>query len=325
MRSWIRCCYGHGYPQLCRPLDFGLDDSEGFDLLCRSLNKSNRCNLSSPVSQCLSGCREGRIFINNLGNHWKTFQVPTFSCEWLLCGLCQFGPCAMILIFRRLFARGSVFLREQQLPSHTQRHCLSSTVDQAEIDHFNRLSSSSLKPNNNNDDDAAEPCACDAPGGVWWDASGPLKTLHHVNTSRMAYARNWITRHFAKDSTSERNSELPLSLSLLDVGCGGGLATEALYRMGERAEHTWRTQASSGDSFELKGGTDRCAKGWRCVGVDAAEAGIAAAKDHFARAYCNQLVSSDAVKAGSSLEYRLGHLRKTSFSHLFALNFMFLY
>ena len=51
----------------------------------------------------------------------------------------------------------------------------------------------------------------------WWDEQGPLKTLHQVNPVRLA----WIMQH------------TPLvGVSLIDVGCGGGILSEALATQG---------------------------------------------------------------------------------------------
>jgi 2-polyprenyl-6-hydroxyphenyl methylase/3-demethylubiquinone-9 3-methyltransferase len=50
----------------------------------------------------------------------------------------------------------------------------------------------------------------------WWDPRGPMKPLHQMNPARIA----WIETH------------LPSPTRILDVGCGAGLAAEALARKG---------------------------------------------------------------------------------------------
>ncbi|MDR3438586.1 bifunctional 2-polyprenyl-6-hydroxyphenol methylase/3-demethylubiquinol 3-O-methyltransferase UbiG [Telmatospirillum sp.] len=63
----------------------------------------------------------------------------------------------------------------------------------------------------------------------WWDASGDFKPLHQLNLPRLAFAREALLRHFDRDGSSVR----PFAgLSLLDVGCGGGLLCEPLSRQG---------------------------------------------------------------------------------------------
>ena len=63
----------------------------------------------------------------------------------------------------------------------------------------------------------------------WWDPGGPLKPLHRLNPLRLAWIKEQVAGHFHK----ERNDPLALEgLSILDVGCGGGILTEPLARMG---------------------------------------------------------------------------------------------
>ncbi len=63
----------------------------------------------------------------------------------------------------------------------------------------------------------------------WWDPSGKFKPLHKFNPVRLAYIRDWALKHFQRDETQRR----PLDgLRLLDIGCGGGLLTEPLTRLG---------------------------------------------------------------------------------------------
>lgn len=58
----------------------------------------------------------------------------------------------------------------------------------------------------------------------WWDENGPSKPLHKLNPTRISYITNQITTHFKKDSVN--------GLSILDIGCGGGLVCEPLCRLG---------------------------------------------------------------------------------------------
>jgi 2-polyprenyl-6-hydroxyphenyl methylase/3-demethylubiquinone-9 3-methyltransferase len=63
----------------------------------------------------------------------------------------------------------------------------------------------------------------------WWDPNGKFKPLHKFNPVRLAYIRDWALRHFHRDESEHR----PLAgLRILDIGCGGGLLTEPLTRLG---------------------------------------------------------------------------------------------
>jgi 2-polyprenyl-6-hydroxyphenyl methylase/3-demethylubiquinone-9 3-methyltransferase len=64
---------------------------------------------------------------------------------------------------------------------------------------------------------------------AWWDPEGDFKPLHRFNPVRLAYIRDWALRHFSRGETVARPLE---GLSVLDIGCGGGLLTEPLTRLG---------------------------------------------------------------------------------------------
>ncbi|MGI9477903.1 MAG: bifunctional 2-polyprenyl-6-hydroxyphenol methylase/3-demethylubiquinol 3-O-methyltransferase UbiG, partial [Hyphomicrobiaceae bacterium] len=63
----------------------------------------------------------------------------------------------------------------------------------------------------------------------WWDAEGPFRMLHRIGPPRLAYVRDAATRHLGLDATARRPYA---ALSCLDVGCGGGLISEPLARLG---------------------------------------------------------------------------------------------
>ncbi|KAL5725399.1 hypothetical protein ACHQM5_008547 [Ranunculus cassubicifolius] len=64
---------------------------------------------------------------------------------------------------------------------------------------------------------------------TWWDSQGPFKPLHALNPTRLAFIRSTLCKHFRKDPLSARPFE---GLNIADVGCGGGILSEPLARMG---------------------------------------------------------------------------------------------
>ena len=84
-------------------------------------------------------------------------------------------------------------------------------------------------PNNSHDIDAAEIAKFTAQADQWWDADGAFKPLHKFNPTRLAYIKEHICRHFARDPNAARPFD---GLNLLDIGCGGGLLSEPMARLG---------------------------------------------------------------------------------------------
>lgn len=75
--------------------------------------------------------------------------------------------------------------------------------------------------------DPAEIAKFSALAAQWWNPKGPFGALHRLNPVRLAYLREVVERHFGKRGAR------PLSgLTVLDLGCGGGLVSAPLARMG---------------------------------------------------------------------------------------------
>ena len=63
----------------------------------------------------------------------------------------------------------------------------------------------------------------------WWNPQGQFKPLHKFNPTRLAYIRDKLCAHFDRDPHAEK----PLQgLRVLDIGCGGGLLSEPMARLG---------------------------------------------------------------------------------------------
>ncbi|KAJ8586755.1 ubiquinone biosynthesis O-methyltransferase [Rhizopogon salebrosus TDB-379] len=126
----------------------------------------------------------------------------------------------------------------------------STTVNAAEIAHFSRLSSS------------------------WWDERGELAMLHRMNPVRMRYIREKLLESASEDQGEDARREMEsrrevlTGMDVLDVGCGGGLLSESLARLGA---HT--------------------------LGIDASESNIGIASTHAA-------IDPQLSSSGKSLEYR---------------------
>jgi 2-polyprenyl-6-hydroxyphenyl methylase/3-demethylubiquinone-9 3-methyltransferase len=80
-----------------------------------------------------------------------------------------------------------------------------STIDQSEVDRFSAM--------------AAE----------WWSPTGKFRPLHKFNPVRLTYIRDKAAENFGRDPKSPRLLE---GLRVLDIGCGGGLLSEPVARMG---------------------------------------------------------------------------------------------
>jgi 2-polyprenyl-6-hydroxyphenyl methylase/3-demethylubiquinone-9 3-methyltransferase len=63
----------------------------------------------------------------------------------------------------------------------------------------------------------------------WWDERGKFWPLHRLNRVREAYLKQQICHHFDRDATISS----PLQgLSIIDIGCGGGILSESMAKLG---------------------------------------------------------------------------------------------
>src|SRR5262245_56245074 len=81
------------------------------------------------------------------------------------------------------------------------------SVDQAEIERFSRL--------------AAD----------WWNQRGPMAALHRFNPVRLGYIRDRVAANFNRDP---KKLDCLQDLRMLDIGCGGGILSEPLARLGAK-------------------------------------------------------------------------------------------
>jgi 2-polyprenyl-6-hydroxyphenyl methylase / 3-demethylubiquinone-9 3-methyltransferase len=63
----------------------------------------------------------------------------------------------------------------------------------------------------------------------WWDPNGEFRPLHQLNPVRLAFIRDRLAAHFGRDI---RATKPFAGLRFLDIGCGGGLVSEPLARLG---------------------------------------------------------------------------------------------
>ncbi|RAI35393.1 bifunctional 2-polyprenyl-6-hydroxyphenol methylase/3-demethylubiquinol 3-O-methyltransferase UbiG [Rhodoplanes serenus] len=77
--------------------------------------------------------------------------------------------------------------------------------------------------------DAAEIARFEALAETWWDPRGKMGSLHKFNPVRLAWVRDAACARFGRDS---KRIDALAGLRLLDIGCGGGILSEPLARLG---------------------------------------------------------------------------------------------
>ncbi|MEM9048104.1 MAG: bifunctional 2-polyprenyl-6-hydroxyphenol methylase/3-demethylubiquinol 3-O-methyltransferase UbiG [Pseudomonadota bacterium] len=77
--------------------------------------------------------------------------------------------------------------------------------------------------------DAAEIAKFEAMAAEWWDPDGKFRPLHMLNPCRLDY----VTAHIAGQFDRDLDAQAPFAgLEILDIGCGGGLLSEPMARLG---------------------------------------------------------------------------------------------
>lgn len=77
--------------------------------------------------------------------------------------------------------------------------------------------------------DASEVAKFEAMAAEWWDPNGKFKPLHMLNPCRLDY----ITTQIAAEFNRDLSKPLPFEgIRILDIGCGGGLLSEPMARLG---------------------------------------------------------------------------------------------
>lgn len=77
--------------------------------------------------------------------------------------------------------------------------------------------------------DPAEIARFEAMAESWWDPDGPFRPLHMLNPCRLGYVVDQIMAQHGRNPRLRRPFE---GLRILDIGCGGGLLTEPMARLG---------------------------------------------------------------------------------------------
>jgi len=89
----------------------------------------------------------------------------------------------------------------------------------------------------------------------WWDPTGKFKPLHKFNPVRLRYIRETAERHFGLEPGLKKPLE---GLRVLDIGCGGGLVSEPMARLGaeivsvDASEANIKTAMTHAESAGLK-------------------------------------------------------------------------
>ncbi|MBN9544096.1 MAG: bifunctional 2-polyprenyl-6-hydroxyphenol methylase/3-demethylubiquinol 3-O-methyltransferase UbiG [Alphaproteobacteria bacterium] len=126
----------------------------------------------------------------------------------------------------------------------------------------------------------------------WWDPAGKFAPLHKFNPVRLGFIRGEAAARFRRDDRSLRPFE---GLTLLDIGCGGGLLSEPMARLG--------FAVTGADASEKNIGTARAhaAQSGVAVNYRAATAEMLAAEGHLFDVVLNMEVVEHVADVGAYL------------------------
>ncbi|MFC0202472.1 bifunctional 2-polyprenyl-6-hydroxyphenol methylase/3-demethylubiquinol 3-O-methyltransferase UbiG [Paracoccus rhizosphaerae] len=91
--------------------------------------------------------------------------------------------------------------------------------------------------------DPAEIAKFEAMAAEWWDLNGKFRPLHLMNPLRLDYIADQIAAEFGRDRRGLRPFE---GLRVLDIGCGGGLVSEPMARLGAEVVGADATEVNIG-------------------------------------------------------------------------------
>ena len=80
--------------------------------------------------------------------------------------------------------------------------------------------------------DPADVARFNALGEQWWDLWGPMRALHKLNPTRVAYIKDILAEELLPAATDPKSKTPLAGLSILDIGCGAGLLSEPLAKLG---------------------------------------------------------------------------------------------
>ena len=88
---------------------------------------------------------------------------------------------------------------------------------------------STVKPRRDSSVDEVEVARFSALASEWWDPRGKMAVLHKFNPVRLGFIKEAACRHFERDG---KRLDALAGLRMLDIGCGGGILSEPLARLG---------------------------------------------------------------------------------------------
>jgi 2-polyprenyl-6-hydroxyphenyl methylase/3-demethylubiquinone-9 3-methyltransferase len=141
--------------------------------------------------------------------------------------------------------------------------------------------------------DPTEVAKFSAIAAEWWDPTGKFAPLHKFNPVRLSFLKSEAAAHFNRDPRALRPFE---GLTLLDIGCGGGLLSEPMTRLG--------FAVTGADASERNIGTARAHAAQSGLGIDyrAITAEELAAEGHSYDVVLNMEVVEHVADVGAYLK-----------------------